>query len=252
MRLHGTHLRPGWAHRHVTADELVESLADRPKPSVDQRKLRPHAVREFLVQWAAPATRMALERAEDDITGHRRGVRLHKAITELSSQRGVLVGPHTASVWANTRNAETYGVAEATRNQAGLAIARPADLDPAGVAAREGISAQIRGRVAAENPSALADIRALATFNRRAVNKLGLRVAADACLIARWTDMDATLRGVGARETESAAVRDRVAGWRREHGNPGGMDIALAYTVERVSELGRRRLLILQRAPDKR
>ena len=74
------------------------------------------------------------------------------------------------------------------------------------------------------------------------MNKHGLHAAASAGLLARWTDMNATPHGAAVRESESTAVRDSVTGWSQQDRHLVGTDIALAYTVERVCGLGRRRL----------
>ena len=167
----------------------ADELAGVPHPIDERRCLAPRA--------------RVVERAEDDVTGHRRRVRLHKAITELSSRCGALVGPQNAADWANSRNAETYGVAEATRNQGALAIARPTDLGSTEVAAlfddadlrrfETGVSQTGPGEQSAEPPAEHHYLNCVR--ERRSVDPLGVGVVDEASELA--DDLDILVVAVG-------------------------------------------------------
>ena len=242
LRLHGTDLITGWGRIALSADDLAGLLTQLPEPRLDPQRLGPGNVPKYLVQWAAPVTRQALEDAVADVTAHRRALKLYKAISELSELRGVDPTPARAAAWSNDRRAETYGVAEATRHPDQLAIARVADVDPARGAWRDKVARRIRDEVTRTQPDAARDTRALVAFNRDLVARHGLFTCAQESLLARPTDLIADPDGERAREHESAAIRRQVHSWRDRHSAYSDLDAATSYTVDRVVDIGIRKL----------
>lgn len=241
LRLHGTNLPLGWGR----ADHGDMAVRTRTTPAtvLEQTRVGAGNVAKFLVQWGAPLVRAALEDNESDVTGHRRRLKLFKAQTELTGRLGRDATLDEAADWANTANAHTYGVAEATRHPEELAIARPCDIDPARIVWRDRTVRRLCQEVTAAQPAAAAgDRKALVSFNRSRVAEHGLLVCAEEGLLARPTDLLPGPAAQQAREAESAAIRCRVTQWGRAHPTYSHLDAATTYTIDRVTALGVRKL----------
>ena len=80
------------------------------------------------------------------------------------------------------------------------------------------------------------------SFNRARVAEHGLLVCAEEGMLARPTDLLDGPTAPSVREAESAAIRCRVTRWARQHPTYSDLDAASTYTIDRVTELGVRKL----------